>query len=1123
MTSVCNHFDPIPYARFRTYNEDTGRQMKAVPVVRDSQGVWQCAALAEAKWQIGLEWDQPRDFLGAELTFAQNSPLPEDWHVEYWQYSWPNEQKDRRAGAHKGWLLTDDAFHGQWLAAYGEKTCGSNGCAISFDHMDVNEVICLGGDYPQNLFLSDDYNAMFRRALKVRFVFEGAEAPKIQNIQLIGDAVMRQDSCMIYPNATGKGGEIGVSGISVWNGSLVQGKADGTQPVKITYQRTVGARTVADQTIVQVQLGDTGFGARAEDIENGMYFQDFDLLIAPDGMGNDPVAIIKKLMGNKESIFDRVMAHPEQSVENAMREVPPMEKNMQPKYGRYVLMGWEGVRQKFALRYNGDIFANKIDQKVSARDTAKTRWAGNELHFRLASGDPPSRREGNDDATQYMPDASMPVYVTEWMDREIAYRQTCFATLLEQTPQDIRGDEDIMVMARMELRNASSDARMAHLFIELYPGEQLHLNGQQLMASGRVRPGDTSVVGWTVQPYPDSYLRAHVDTVGRGSLRCVPLTFGGTTSLSMQPQFGFEGYDRNTVRQPPSSCVPSALLYEVELQGFETHTIEINIPYPSYSKQKDIETAISRSFSAELMRVNAFWHGLANQGASIDLPGETKLNDFAKAVPWHVIMTAMQDVRTRLFMVPAGTYGYGSCGNEASLQIRMLDYLGFHDRAEKYLQTFIVSQSVGKMDGNFRTNDGALVANNYGGYSDKSTSSFAYNLDHGYILACLVDHYKLTGNQNWLIQVAPTLVKACDYIFNERKATMLLDDDGEKVSYYGLMPHGHLEDNPEWRCWFAVNAHACGGILGAAKVLEDIHHPEAQRMMDEAIAYRSDIREAATRAMAKSPAVPMGNGGYMPHIPTQAEIRGRDWGWFREAAYGPLHLANGLVLNPNEPMTTWILRDQEDNLFLSRDYGRTVDRDRDWFSRGGMTIQSNLLFNDLVYLQRGENERAIRTLFNNFAQNLYRDMNCFSEHPITDFGKGFGPFFKTPDEAQFIVNLRNHLLREEEDTLYVLQGASQQWFEAGKELRLKELATNFGKVSLHMAVAKDNSHIRLEINAQWRQAPEKIRISLRRPDGQIPQKTVLNGETLVDAATFGQQICIAKPGQQLILLISYQV
>ncbi|MDD3213779.1 MAG: hypothetical protein PHY64_08890, partial [Eubacteriales bacterium] len=674
-------FDPTRYARVRAYNDETGSAMKATPIPRDENGVWTCAPLPKGGWQIGLEWDQPRDITGMQVLFAKDSALPADWHVEYWHESWPNEHRDRRVGAHKGWLLTDDAFHGRWLAAYGEQTTGSVGCSVVFDHIDVNEVLCLGSEYAQQLPLSDDYNAVFRRALKFRIVFAGEAAPRIRQIALTGDAVVREAVCTVYPRATGKGGRQ-ILAEAIWNGEFLSGSGVISKPTRLAYLRTVGAKTDADQTVLTFAAGSTGFGVRAEDIEQGVYMEDFDLLIAPESMGDDPAAIVKQLTQGKESIFDRVPKHAEQSVTDAMAEIPAMQKHMQPKYGRYVPIGWKGVRQKFVLRYNGDIFANKIDQKVSGRDTAKTHWAGNELHFRLASGDPPSRHEGEEDAAQSMPDPRVPVYVTEWQDRFVDYRQTTFATLMDPAPDTIVGDEDIMVMNRITLRNASSEARTAHLLVESYPGEQLTLQGGALLACGRVRPGDTPVVGWTVQPYPDPYLRAQINANGRGRLRCIPFTAAGNTSLSMQPQFGFEGYDRNPVRQPPSSCVPTTLLYELDLGAYETHTIDFILPYPSLSSESDWEPLRERCFDAELERVKRFWLGFAEQGASLTLPGESKLNDFAQAVPWHVALTAMRDLRTGLYMVPAGTYGYGACGNEAALQIRMLDYLGYHEDAE---------------------------------------------------------------------------------------------------------------------------------------------------------------------------------------------------------------------------------------------------------------------------------------------------------------------------------------------------------------------------------------------------------------------------------------------------------
>jgi diadenosine tetraphosphatase ApaH/serine/threonine PP2A family protein phosphatase len=41
-------------------------------------------------------------------------------------------------------------------------------------------------------------------------------------------------------------------------------------------------------------------------------------------------------------------------------------------------------------------------------------------------------------------------------------------------------------------------------------------------------------------------------------------------------------------------------------------------------------------------------------------------------------------------MLPAATFGYGACGNEAIIQIRQLDYRGHHKQAEKYLDGLLL-------------------------------------------------------------------------------------------------------------------------------------------------------------------------------------------------------------------------------------------------------------------------------------------------------------------------------------------------------------------------------------------------------------------------------------------------
>ncbi len=121
---------------------------------------------------------------------------------------------------------------------------------------------------------------------------------------------------------------------------------------------------------------------------------------------------------------------------------------------------------------------------------------------------------------------------------------------------------------------------------------------------------------------------------------------------------------------------------------------------------------------------------------------------------------------------------------------------------------------------------------------------------------------------------------------------------------YGLLPAGHLEDNQEWGYWYAVNAWAYGGLRDLAAVLADIGHPEAARLQREAEAYREDILASVRRARSESPVVLLRDGTTIPHTPTQAGRRGRAWGWFREGAYGPLHLVDNDLLDPTSQEVT---------------------------------------------------------------------------------------------------------------------------------------------------------------------------------------------------------------------------
>lgn len=82
--------------------------------------------------------------------------------------------------------------------------------------------------------------------------------------------------------------------------------------------------------------------------------------------------------------------------------------------------------------------------------------------------------------------------------------------------------------------------------------------------------------------------------------------------------------------------------------------------------------------------------------------------------------------------------------------------------------------------------------------------------------------------------------------------------------------------------------------------------------MQEAVA-----REFA-RANLRSPAVALADGTWSPYVPSDAQASGRLFRvWYpTDVDTGPLHLSRLKALDPKGALTTAMLHDHEDNLFI---------------------------------------------------------------------------------------------------------------------------------------------------------------------------------------------------------------
>ena len=163
----------------------------------------------------------------------------------------------------------------------------------------------------------------------------------------------------------------------------------------------------------------------------------------------------------------------------------------------------------------------------------------------------------------------------------------------------------------------------------------------------------------------------------------------------------------------------------------------------------------------------------------------------------------------------------------------------------------------------------------------------------GAVLYAFAEHYFYTRDREWLSGVAPALIKACNWIINERQQTKERDAQGQKVLQYGLMPPGQPYDTDAsqkgdyYVC--CTDGFTYQGLARIAEALADMGHPEGPRLRKEADSYREDILEVLRRTRQTNPELP----------PYPERLYGPEgWGSF---VTGAIVLVDAGLIDPRDP------------------------------------------------------------------------------------------------------------------------------------------------------------------------------------------------------------------------------
>ncbi|MCZ7639832.1 MAG: hypothetical protein M5U12_29560 [Verrucomicrobia bacterium] len=927
---------------------------------------------------LGVWWEDPRDIERVVVTFAGAPPDPTTVRLEWWHSRWPEHRipRDQPAGAgESGWGHLGDLYQGEWREADVYLQAAGRTWTYTFRHVNLRE-------FPE----LRDFNAEYRTTLKLRLLFDGP-APAVERLAAYTDSVWRQTTVEIEWGGVHPG-QVWDGRLEVFNGyvdrlsplelrepaviasdgswrSTTQAKASGVQ-ARFWYAESPNVNTF-DGTVATLRAPAASFSFEPVQVAGGsnILAPTLSVAVVPAEDAALRMAARMGLAAPRQALLQSRLAAqvtrvvpgegipPERSLYDRVTFQPEQTlaralAEQPPKPGRiYLPLGTEGGRQRFGVNPDGSVFCvnDRIDQP-RGRDTARRRWGAQRLDydFALPEGEPLKR---------WIEDECLPILHTQWERDGIRYTQTAFVTRLDPGGlgfPDMRADDTAVLMVKVHGQNIASEYRLAHATLSL-------------RADGRPLPV-TMRKGRLYAQHPDGdRLRAAVEVQG------------SVTGTVEDGVVHFAGH------MPP---------------GTDGHMV-LRIPFITLEEEQELQRLEDLEYVAEFRRVKAFWKGRADASTQITTP-IAELNNFYRAHVSHLLINCGREVGADRMGARVGSFSYGVFGNESCMMITDLDRRGLHAEAARCLEMFLHYQGTVALPGDYLSKEG--VFNGAGGWEQGG-----YNQHHGWILWAMAEHYWYTGDRAWLRRNASALMAACAWIAHERDRTRELT--GRRAIERGLLPPGSLEDIGDWRNWLSNNVFSWWGMQAVARALEDVEHPQAAALREEAEAYRRDILAAFEEASVRAPLVPLRDGTWVPQIPSEVHRRGRTFGWITATLEGPIYLLRTGLLAPDHPLAVPILQDYEDNLYLSDRYGYSWEKHgAQWFSRGGISMQPNLLCSPHPYFLRDEIKHFLRAYFNAFAACYYPDTQMLCEHPLPDLGDWRGDHYKSSDEANSAYWLR---------------------------------------------------------------------------------------------------------------------
>lgn len=732
----------------------------------------------------------------------------------------------------------------------------------------------------------------------------------------------------------------------------------------------------------------------------------------------------------------------EPNIETAKTWWPEMPK-------KWTMLGWKAHITRFNVLYDGTLvslfsFHKGPQNPVDIRPPIPEPWA----QFAFVPASTPEAvpsfagavHMDHGDVIQGWEDRNAPVLWSEWASGGYLLRQQAFAHV-PGGKELTRGDEPLFAWVRLSVHYVSPA-----LPLDKAVGFGVRINRFALNTSMELRHNLKPYGG---SPKYERELRAEGDYSAGQAFRV--LEPDGRVRIAVAP-----GADSKAVFRPGFPSADDSVLH-VQLSPKQGAYVDVLVPMlPTDRAVVDRELAVG--YDEALRQAEAFWSSTPSTAAGFDVP-EDHFNQALKRNIQFAQIAAEKDPATGDIYVLTGAMGYGiaTWGTPVSVAMAgLLDPMGYHDLVRTYLKVFKDAQGTVMPPGDsFKAHPGYLGV-------PRQVAIVNWLPDHGAILWVMAQHGLIAGDQAYIDEYTPVIVKACEWIRDARRIT-------GHGGVEGIMPPAGASDDESrvQSCW--TDGWIYKGLSTAVRFLKKTGHPRAAEFEAEA----TDYREAFVRAFRAKAATmrkwtdDLGNERTLVPFALAKE---QEW-QFRHLFYldtGPMHLVFAGLMDADDPLmrdaVAWFREGPPTKLY--RPYGDLshVPSLRHEMSSWEGCYSWNVYHN----WRLGDRERYLEGLYSQFAGAMSQQTYtvCESRGGIT------ANIHWLP--AAYLARLAVVDDQIADNELHLLRMMPLAWLNRARESRLENMPTEFGPVTLRAKLNASGDELQVVFTDRFRRKPAKV-------------------------------------------------